>query len=126
MRGYQPEDREACLSLCEESREALAAYLDAGPKNFMVLEHDGIIVACGGYRVEGTRAELEWGMVAPALQRKGIGRFLLMARLKQIGAEPGVEFAVARVPENLMGFYAKQGFRLDHDSVMLKRLVVCP
>jgi len=63
-----------------EGREAFAGYLDGGP-GYLVAEHDGRIVGCGGVG-EGL---LEWGMVHGAMQRQGLGRVLLYYRMREVG-----------------------------------------
>ena len=51
---------------------------------YFVMEHEGSIAGCGGYFITGESAvaRLVWGMVRRELQRHGLGRFLLLFRLR--------------------------------------------
>ena len=128
IRAYAAADREGCLAVLEslggEELVDFAAYLDGGPRYF-VAEHDGRIVGCGGVG-EG---RLEWGMVHGAMQRQGLGRFLLYYRMRVVGKLGNFEHVHVRVPRGVAGFYAGQGFReVGGDAgwaVMSKRLAVC-
>ena len=128
IRAYTAADRAGCLSVLEsiggEGLVDFAAYLDGGPRYF-VAEHDGQIVGCGGVG-EG---RLEWGMVHRAMQRQGLGRFLLYYRMREVGKLGNFEHVQVRVPRGVAGFYAGQGFReAGGDAnwvVMSKRLAVC-
>lgn len=128
IRPYVATDREGCLAVLDSlggtGREAFAAYLDGGPRYF-VAEHDGNIVGCGGVG-EG---RLEWGMVHAAMQRQGLGRFLLYFRMREVSKLGAFEHVGVRVPRAVAGFYAGQGFREvggDGEWVeMSKRLAVC-
>ena len=128
IRAYAAADREGCLAVLEslggEGLVDFAAYLDGGPRYF-VAEHDGQIVGCGGVG-EG---RLEWGMVHRAMQRQGLGRFLLYYRMREVGKLGTFEHVQVRVPRGVAGFYAGQGFReAGGDAnwvVMSKRLAVC-
>jgi N-acetylglutamate synthase-like GNAT family acetyltransferase len=96
------------------------------------MEHEGAIVGCGGYSLspDGTVAALQWGMVRPDAQRMGLGRFLLLYRIREIGKLGTVGIVVAQVPKPAAGFFEKQGFRVnaagdDGRVELLKKLTVC-
>jgi N-acetylglutamate synthase-like GNAT family acetyltransferase len=96
------------------------------------MEHEGSIVGCGGYSLspDGTVATLRWGMVRRDAQRMGLGRFLLLYRIREIGKVGTVGIVIAHVPKPSAGFFEKQGFRvnaIDEDGRIefLKKLTVC-
>jgi N-acetylglutamate synthase-like GNAT family acetyltransferase len=73
--------------------------------------------------VDGEVAELRWGMVRKDLRGNGLGRFLLMYRLREIG-KAGVN--MVRVADaGAAGFFEKQGFRVGADGALWKKLAVC-
>lgn len=129
-RPYQPSDRAGCLALLHQrdpQREPqFAAYLDAGPSHFYVLQHDGQLLACGGLRQHTDHDELVWGMVAPQWERRGVGRLLLMLRTRQSQA-PLLDVTV---PTPYAAFYEKAGFRRVTETAshitLRKKMAVCP
>jgi GNAT superfamily N-acetyltransferase len=87
---------------------------------FEVLEHDGAIVACGGFEVFEGCGFLCWGVVDHARPGEGLGSAMLDRRLGLLRAWPvsSVFSDTAPVTE---GFYARRGFetffrRPDHWS----------
>jgi ribosomal protein S18 acetylase RimI-like enzyme len=127
IRPYTAADREGCLAALEtvapESLAAFEAYLDAAPVLF-VAEHDGRIAGFGGIETGDGMARLVWGTVRRDVQRMGLGRFLLMYRLKEISKRGNFEFVTAQVPEAAQAFFLAQGFR-QNGPLMTKRLAVC-
>lgn len=125
LRPFKSEDSEDCLALLETGHDGFAAFLDQPGVNFRVLENDGRIVGCGGFRIkpEQATAELEWGIIHTTLRRQGVGRYLLMARLHEISRLNSVQFASVLVPMEFAGFYEKQGFRPQGVEAGLARLV---
>ena len=115
-RPYQPSDRAACLAVFDSNglsaREPFERFLD-DPANFTVLEHDGSIAGCGGYSIAlGGAAVLVHGMIRRDLQGIGLGRFLLLFRLRQISKSASeIRFARLSTTQELAGFYQKQGFK---------------
>lgn len=73
-------------------------------------EPGGKLAACGG--LDASSGELRWGMVRPDLERKGLGRFLLLLRLKEAGKVPGLVTVRAVVPATYARFYEKNGMKL--------------
>ncbi len=117
-------DASGCLALFDSCfpdpevdaarREEFSQFLQsADASRYFVAEHDGAIVGGGGFTVDVERqsAQLEWALIRRDLQRQGLGRFLLLYRLKEIGKIPGVVFVEAQVPAHLSGFYAKNGLK---------------
>ena len=134
IRPYSPADHAACLEIFDacmapESRPSFAAFLDGDPAPFFVAEHEGEIVGCGGFAINGEAARLHWGMVHRNWQRQGLGRFLLFYRLREITRNAAVQLVTLEAPRHAVPFFAGQGFReVNGDSdraEMVKRLVVC-
>jgi GNAT superfamily N-acetyltransferase len=145
---FTPLHAAACLALFDANtpdafhpgeRADFVAFLAAPTYPYFVLVHDDAVVACGGFRqIEGApAARLHWGMVRPDLQRQGLGRYLLLYRLREIGKLPGVEIVECGTTPLSAPFFEKQGFHpisLQKDGwgpgmdriEMRKKLAVCP
>jgi ribosomal-protein-alanine N-acetyltransferase len=132
LRPYRELDREDCLALLEPPCPAFEAFLNQPGAHFQVLVHEGRIAGCGGFRIEpdGVTAELEWGIIRRDIRRQGVGRYLLMARMREISRLNTVQFVVATVPQDCAAFYEKQGFRPQGSTPegirLVKKLTVCP
>jgi N-acetylglutamate synthase-like GNAT family acetyltransferase len=128
LRPYQSSDQSACLTI-HHNEPQLEAYLASSPEHFYVMEHEGSMLGCGGFSLDSQSAQLHWGAVHPDWRRQGLGRYLLMYRLKEISRQSNIEWVYARVPGSFASFYERNGFRLhsaDGDSsVWAKRLAVC-
>src|SRR5262249_274090 len=86
-RPYIPADLPHSLPLTEPTdRKSLQAFLQTPPTNFFVLEHNRQILGAGGYTLSNnnTQASLVWGIIRKDLRKQGLGRFLLMYRLREI------------------------------------------
>lgn len=143
LRLYTPADRDACLAIFDSNtpayfapaeRDEYAAFLAAPPGEYYVAEHDGAVIGCGGFALNAPApARLTWGMVHRDWQGKGVGRLLLLYRLRQLSrVAPGAEFVALATTPAAQGFYEKLGFRaVSTDSradglvEMVKRLAVC-
>ena len=136
IRPYKLEDREACLSVFDSLGEPsrwpeFAAFLEKPPAVYLVLEHDGRLIGCGGFHAEAGHAvaRLEWGMIQRDLQRQGLGRYLLLYRLKEIGRVAGVQHVELTAPPGIAPFFEKYAFRVaGEDSglvCMRMKLQVC-
>ena len=148
LRPYQPADRDACLAIFDSNsprffapaeRQQIETFLDRPDCPYLVMELDGAIVACGGYALdaEQTVASLVWGMVRADSQKLGLGRFLLLFRLREIGRLGGVQMVRLDTSQHSAAFFEKQGFKVvgvvpdgyapGLDRVeMVKKLIVCP
>jgi ribosomal protein S18 acetylase RimI-like enzyme len=148
IRPYEPGDRASCLAIFDSLTPALLdssalqlfelwLYQRAGL--YFVVEHEESIVGCGGYSFSPDQsvATLRWGMVRHSSQKMGLGRFLLMYRIREIGKEGTVGVVVAHSPRPSVGFFEKQGFRvngIEKDAYapgvdrleLIKKLTVCP
>lgn len=126
IRPFTAADREGCLTVCDSiggDRVALEKALGEIP--FFVAEHEGAIIGCGGFAVDGSTAHLLHGMVHRDWQRQGLGRFLLFYRMREISKAGAVVMVIAAPPEGAAGFFEKQGFRREQ-GVLVKKLTVCP
>jgi N-acetylglutamate synthase-like GNAT family acetyltransferase len=140
LRPYLPSDREACLKIFDsnapniftaEDRGEFETFLSQAPAAYFVMEHDNALVGCGGYRMEAEPgvATLVWGMVRRDSQKMGLGRFLLMYRLREIGKSDGIERVRLETPQASAAFFEGQGFKTVSTAQgrveMVKRLTVC-
>ncbi len=146
IRAYLPSDRDACLAVFDSNMPEFFALSEraefekflGSPGAYFVMEHEDAIVGCGGYAVadDANLASLVWGMVRRDSHRLGLGRFLLMYRLREIGKLEGVQVVRLDTSQRAAGFYEAQAFRVvgvvqdgygpGLDRVeMVKKLVVC-
>ncbi len=148
VRPYLPVDRDACLAVFDSntpdffeshSRRDFEKFLDGPGGPYFVMEHDGAIIGCGGYSVEDEKApaRLVWGMVRRDWRRQGLGRFLLLFRLREITKRGGVEMVHLDAAPDSAPFFQSQGFKvasivrdgyaagLDRIEMTMK-LTVCP
>jgi N-acetylglutamate synthase-like GNAT family acetyltransferase len=142
LRPYSPADRDLCLSVFDSNtprffdpgaRPEFEAFLDRQTCSYFVMEHDGAIVGCGGYAIEKDKAlaRLVWGMVRSDSQKLGLGRYLLLFRLREITKAGGIQTVHLDAPQHSAQFYKKQGFKVEgivkDDRVeMVMKLAVCP
>ena len=96
------------------------------------MEHDDAIVGCGGFYLDDskTQAHLCWGMIHQNAQRQGLGRFLLLYRIREIGNAGAVERVSLQTSPAAATFYEKQGFKRTppthiHLVDMVMKLTVC-
>jgi GNAT superfamily N-acetyltransferase len=141
IRAYRKDaDQQACLAvwdsnvpefLITEQREAFESFLNEPAATCVVMEHDGAIIGLGGYVSSAPdTVRLQYGTIRRDMQRQGLGRFLLLYRLKAIGALADVVFVEAVVPERLARFYEKNGLKpqqklADGTVVCRMKLQVC-
>jgi [ribosomal protein S18]-alanine N-acetyltransferase len=124
IRRYEPGDRASCLSVLDSltptlldstARPLFESWLDRNDGQYFVMEHNGTVVGCGGYSLslDQSTATLRWGMIGNSSQKMGLGRFLLMYRIREIGKTGTVGVVVAHSPRQSAGFFEKQGFRMN-------------
>ena len=117
-----PRDRAACLALFDGNappffapaeRPAFEQFLDHPPGAYLVVEAEGgAVVGCGGATASPRTGlgELTWGMVARAEHGKGIGRFLLRARLLLLAERPRIARVRLDTSQHTRGFFEREGF----------------
>jgi N-acetylglutamate synthase-like GNAT family acetyltransferase len=140
LRPYVSADREACLQVFDSNvpgflnaarRVDFEAFLAHLPGPYFVMEHEGRVLGCGGYTVapESGHCELVWGMIRNDAQRLGLGRLLLMFRLREVGKVGGIHSVRAETTRQAARFFEGQGFKMAgaaEDRVeMVKKLTVC-
>lgn len=147
IRSYAPDDLENCLVLfdsntpryfVESERSDFEQFLTHLDCPYFVLEHEGAIIGCGGYvvTVDQHAARLRWGMVRVDSHRNGLGRFLLLFRLREIGKLGHIQLVHLQTSQHSAPFFEKQGFKTvavvqdgftaGMDKVeMVKKLTVC-
>lgn len=125
IRDYTTADRSACLAVFDSNvpgffapaeRDLFAAFLDALPGPYLVIEDDdGVVLGCGGYAVvpETRTADFCWGMVRQDRHGTGLGRLLADARLDGIRADAAVEAVALNTSQHTRGFYERRGFRTE-------------
>ena len=120
LRSYTTRDLDACLgifdsnlplSLTPGERDAFAKEIGSGQFAYFVVEDEtGKVVSCGGHDLK--IATLCWGMVDLQQQGKNIGRFLLLARLRQIFDQRGEVEVHLDTSQYAKGFYEHHGFKV--------------
>jgi hypothetical protein len=123
IRPYQPPDMQACLDIFdgntprffllaeqEDFEKFLLNY--AAVWNYLVIEDNGSIVACGGHNYDNDvkSDNFCWGMVANNRRGTGLGKMLTVARLNTASAMPAVKKIRLDTSQHTQGFYAQFGF----------------
>lgn len=128
IRCYGPGDRDACLALFDANapaffapseRAAFEKYLANPLGRYAVVEDASRRILGGGGVIiarEGKTAHLVWGMIAPDLQRRGLGRLLALERLRWIAAVPGVERVIMDTTQKTAPFYMRLGFAVTNKT----------
>jgi acetyltransferase (GNAT) family protein len=136
VRAYSPADRAACLAVFDSNtprffdlaeRRDFETFLDAVDCSYFVMEHDGAIAGCGGYAiaVDTSLASLVGGMVRADLHKLGLGRFLLLYRLREITKAGGVQLVRLGTGFKATGI-RKDGYASGMDRIeMMMKLTVC-
>lgn len=135
IREYAPEDLEACVEIYRSNapeyldprgEDAFVEFLTVGTSYYLVLEHDGDIVACGGLELIGDSdsAALVYGMVHREYQRRGFGTTLLAARMALLEPEERPIELKMVTSKAALPFYGRFGFtlqRVDQDRTSPQR-----
>ena len=126
IRPYSNSDRDACLTCCDPALHSEFGHFLNVPGTYFVMEHDYRIVGCGGFSLDSpTSASLRWGMIHADFRRMGLGRFLLMYRMKEIGRVGSVATVTVSPAPEFAAFSEREGFRAA-GGVLMKKLAVCP
>jgi len=116
-RPYQPADLPAC--------QAILPTLEV-PTHFHVFEHNGRILAFGGYEITSpTTAQIKQYMVHQDWRRQGLGRYLILYLLKQISAQGHIAQVHAQATTDATTFFERQGFHPAGSNYYTKKLTVC-
>jgi N-acetylglutamate synthase-like GNAT family acetyltransferase len=121
IREYHADDLEACLEVYRSnapdflSPEGIAYFtdfLELGTSYYLVIEHDGDIIGCGGLELVGDSdaATLVYGMIHSEYHRRGFGATLLAARLALLEVDDRPIDVWALTPTASMPFYGRFGF----------------
>ncbi len=131
IRDYTRKDRSACLRVMNsnipgffkpDARDDFTDYLDeidSPGHTFFVLEnHSRQLIACGGVYIfpGAVLASLQWGMVARAHHRTGLGTALLEYRLKWLKETAIVREVLVNTPQTSAGFFEQLGF-VGHQTI---------
>jgi GNAT superfamily N-acetyltransferase len=119
---YEPAHRAACLDLFDQNcpdyfapneREPYAAFLDAGPADYCVAVHDGVVRAAFGVTdtEQSGHRRINWILVARAAQGGGIGA-AMMAEARRRAQKDGVRVLDIAASHRSAPFFAKYGSRV--------------
>lgn len=121
FRPYSPNDASHCLRVFDSNtppffgpheRDGFVGFLQEPQRaqDYVVVERDGQIVACGGLAsLDEETAGFVWGMVDQTLHRQGVGKALALARIEQARAM-GKRRVVLNTSQHVQAFYAGLGF----------------
>lgn len=123
IRGYTPEDQNACLAIFDsnmpkfftaDERDEFKGFLKSQALEglYLVVEDGTSVVACGGLELDipSRTAGLVWGMVVGQKHGKGIGRILTEKRLETARQRTEVSRVVIDTSQHSKGFYERLGF----------------
>jgi len=124
LREYSPEDLEACIEVYRSNEPDFVSpdglqnfidFLQAGTSYYLVIEHAGDVIGCGGLELVGDsdNAWLMHGMVHREYHRRGFGTTLLAARIALLETDERPIELWARANSPVIPFYGRFGFRLD-------------
>ncbi len=100
-RFFDPHERSGFVGFLQEPQR---------PQDYVVVESDGQIVACGGLAsLDDETAGFVWGMVDQRLHRQGVGKALALARIEQAHAM-GKHRVTLNTSQHVQAFYAGLGF----------------
>jgi GNAT superfamily N-acetyltransferase len=72
---------------------------------------DGVIIGAGGFVALNELADLSWGMVHNSLHGQGLGKELLLHRIRRVREDfPTVGSILSQTSPAAAGFFAKHGF----------------
>lgn len=121
FRPYRHNDATHCLHVFDSNtprffgpheRSGFVGFLQEPqrPQDYVVVERDGEIVACGGLAsLDEETAGFVWGMVDQRLHRQGVGKALALARIEQAQAM-GKRRLTLNTSQHVQTFYSGLGF----------------
>lgn len=124
LREYTPEDLPACLAIYHSNESefhpaghvaSFTSFLERGTSYMLVLEHEGLIVGCGGLELRGETptAALVYGLIHRDHHHRGFGTTLLAARLSLLEPEGQPVHVVLTASPTVASFFAQFGFELQ-------------
>jgi len=122
IRTCTPADHAQCLRVFDSNtpryfapaeRAEFASFLQAATTDFLVLEHEGVVVGCGGWYVRASEGRLCWGMIHQALHRQSAGSALLRARIDRLFSATRVDRVGLETSQHSAPFFARFGFVID-------------
>lgn len=127
LRDYCPSDRDACIAIFQSNvpryfrdheREEFLTFLDAAESPYFVVTSGAAVLGCGGFAIcpGDHRADLCWGMVDARAHRKGVGEFLLFARLHRIAENAEVQRVRLGTSQLTDGFFRRYGFSIQSQT----------
>ncbi|HSI33613.1 MAG TPA: GNAT family N-acetyltransferase [Tepidisphaeraceae bacterium] len=121
IRDYVASDAGACLGLFDgntpgyfaaDERALFEAFLRRDDHEFFVAEDSGVVVGCGGFKVnEYGVGYLVWGIVSASRHGRGVGTALLRWRLERLRETPHAWCALLDTSQRTAGFFERFGFR---------------
>jgi len=133
IRSFQSDDERAVIALWQaagltrpwnDPGKDIARKLRVQPELFLVGELDGELIASAMAGYDGHRGSLYYLAVAPAHQRRGHARALLVeveTRLRALGC-PKLNLQLRMDNVAARGFYARVGYELEARVGFSKRL----
>ena len=133
IRPYQNADEEQVIALWHECNlvvpwndphQDIQRKQQVQPELFLVGEEEGRVVATVMAGYEGRRGWLNLLAVAPEFQRQGLGRQIVEAAealLRERGC-PKVNLQVRATNQEVIAFYERLGYKVEHIVSMGKRL----
>lgn len=123
IREFHADDLEACLDIHRSNEpdylepggiHGFVEFLARGTSYYLVIEHDGKIIACGGLELAGDsdHATLVYGLVHRQFHGKGFGTTLLAARLSLLEHEGNSVPVWMSTSLAAVSFYGRFGFTL--------------
>lgn len=124
IRPYTTADRQECIAAFKsnipkffmpDELEDFENWLEkVATKHYpyFVAEEDGKVIACGGYYIEPDQqsARMTWGLVHNSLHKKGIGKALILHRIKAIQSIAPAATIGLDTTQHSFSFFEKLGF----------------
>lgn len=121
IRQYQQKDKNYCLDIFDSNlpkffahheRSLFQSYLEHIKQDFYVIEYDGQVHGCGGFRVDDYGISyLAWGMLGHDHHGKGLGARLLEFRLDRIKHIAHAWCVLIDTSQHTAPFFAHHGFK---------------
>ena len=98
------------------SEQDLAASIGEEDRCFFIIVADGVVAGCGGFQLSGEQGDILTVGIDPAYRRKGLGRLLLDAMIKEFKSKGGkalfLEVREGNIPARAL--YERCGFMEIH------------